>query len=141
MNKNKVLREHHKIGHEEYEKLRQHKSYKYAKDVVEGRIVCNKYIYKQCLSFLNMVDNTEHRLYQKYYVDIHTVNVITGIIGMTNFSTGEFAGQPCVDYIAGFQWYILINLYATKLRSNPKKRRFEKACVFISRKNAKVLAF
>lgn len=140
MHKNEVNREYFKYGYEEYEELRKHPSYKYAKNVVGGEIVCNKFIFKQCQSFLNMVDNKEHRLYKKYYVDIHTVNVITGIVGMTNFSTGEFAGKPCVEHIADFQWYILINLYATKLRDNPKKRRFEKACVFISRKNAKVLA-
>ena len=56
---------------------------------------------------------------------------------ITNFATGEFAGTSCYNHVAGFQWYILINVYSVFHRDNPKKRRYEKACVFISRKNAK----
>lgn len=125
------------IGNEHYEFLRKHPAYEYAKDIVDGKILSNVYIKKECQRFLNMIDNPESRLYQKYFVDIKSVNTITQIVRMTNFSTGEFAGQPCIEKIAGFQWYILINIYATKLRDKPLKRRFEKACVFISRKNAK----
>lgn len=130
-------KEYNKIGCENYEYLRKHKAYIYAKDVVEKRILTNKYIRKECQRFLDMVDNPDSRLYQRYYVDVKTVETISGIVKLTNFATGEFAGKPCYDYIAGFQWYILINIYAVKHRSNTKKRRYEKACCFVSRKNAK----
>ena len=117
--------------------FRQHPCYKYAKDIVNGKIVAGKYIIKQCESFLEMVDDENSRLHQKYFIDLKTVKKIDGIIRLTNFATGEFAGQPCYDHIAGFQWYILINIYCVKHRDRPTKRRFEKACVFIARKNAK----
>lgn len=127
----------HIIGNENYELLRQHQAYQYAKDVVEERILTNVWIKKECKRFLEMIDNPESRFYKTYFVDMQTVKTMTNIIKLTNFSTGEFAGTCCYDKIAGFQWYILINIYATKLRKNPKKRRYEKACVFVSRKNAK----
>lgn len=120
-----------------YDELRKHKCYQYAKDVIEGNIVTGKYIKLECQRFLDMIDNPNSRLYQTYFVDMKVVKFIDVVASLTNFSTGEFAGKSCYDYIAGFQWYILINIYCVKLRSNPKKRRFEKACVFISRKNAK----
>lgn len=119
------------------EEFRQHKAYLYAIDVTEGNVVAPKYIKKECKRFLEMVDNPNSKFYQKYFIDLDMVFKIDGIIRLMNFSTGEFAGQPCYEYIQPFQWYILMNIYAIKLRSNPKKRRYEKACIYISRKNAK----
>lgn len=117
--------------------FRKHPCYIYASDVVNKKIVAGKYVIKQCESFLELVDNQESRLYKKYFIDIPTVKKIDSIVKLTNFATGEFAGQPCYDHIGGFQWFILMNIYGIKHRDNPKKRRFEKACVFIARKNAK----
>lgn len=117
--------------------FRKHPCYKYATDIVEGNIVSGKYIKKQCESFLEMIDDEDSRLYKTYFLDLKTVKFIDAIVKQTNFATGEFAGQCCYDHIAGFQWYILVNIYCIKLRNNPTKRRFEKACVFIARKNAK----
>lgn len=118
-----------------YDKLRKHPAYQYAKDIVEGKIVSGKYVKKECQRFLDMVDNHESRFYQLYFVDLKIVDFIDVVVSLTNFATGEFAGKSCKPYIAGFQWYILVNIYAVKLRKNPKKRRFEKACVFIARRH------
>lgn len=118
-----------------YDDLRQHPCYKYAKDIVDKKIVSGKYVQKECQRFLDMIDNKDSRLYKLYFVDMKVVNFIDLVVSLTNFATGEFAGQSCKPYIAGFQWYILINIYAVKLRKNPKKRRFEKACVFIARRH------
>ena len=117
--------------------FRKHPCYIYAKDISDGKILSATYVKKQCESFLEMIDNEDSRLYKEYFIDLKTVKFIDTIVGQINFATGEFAGQPCYEHIAGFQWFILINIYAIKLRDNPKKRRFEKACVFIARKNAK----
>ena len=43
----------------EYQYLRQHKAYLYAKDVTEGRIVAGKYIKKECEHFLEMIENPD----------------------------------------------------------------------------------
>lgn len=118
----------------EYEYLRKHFAYQYAKDVVDKKIVAGKYIIKECEHFLDMVDNPESRLYQTYFVNEKVVKKISNIMKITNFATGEFAGTPCYSHVANFQWYILINVYSVFHRKNPKKRRYEKACVFISRK-------
>ena len=113
------MNNYHEIGKENYDKLRKHQSYSYAKDVVEKKIVTNKYIRKECKRFIDMVDNPNSRLYKRYFVDIHTVETISGIIRLTNFATGEFAGKSCYEHIVGFQWYILINIFAVKHRNNP----------------------
>lgn len=117
--------------------FRQHPAYRYAEDVANHKIAAGKYVIKECKRFLQMINNPESKYYKKYFIDLVTVEKINGIIALTNFATGEFAGQPCGDHIAGFQWYILINIFAIKHRANSKKRRYEKACVFIARKNAK----
>lgn len=122
------------------EEFRQHKAYLYAKDVVDEKIKTSRYIKKECKRFLDMIDNPNSRFYKKYFIDLDMVYRIDGIIRLMNFSTGEFAGQACYEYIQPFQWYILMNIYTIKLRSNPKKRRYEKACIFVARKNAEVLA-
>lgn len=113
------------------------KAYKYAQDVASGEIVAGKYIIKQCKHFLDMVNNKDSEYYKKYFVDMKVVKKIDGIVRLSNFATGEFAGKSCYQHIAGFQWFILINLYAIFHRDKPYKRRYEKACVFIARKNSK----
>ncbi len=113
------------------------KAYLYAKSIVNEETLASKYIIKACKHFLEMVDNKDSKYYKRYFVDYNIVKKIDNIVKLTKFSTGEYAGQDCYQHIAGFQWFILINLYAIFHRDNPKKRRYEKACVFISRKNAK----
>lgn len=132
MNNNKIK---NLINEEcEYQYLRTHKAYKYAKNVIDGKIVAGKYIKKECQRFLDMVDNPESKYYKKYFIKEKVVKKITNILKITNFATGEFAGTSCYEQVAGFQWYILINVYSVFHRDNPKKRRYEKACVFISRR-------
>lgn len=114
-----------------------YKAYRYAKDVANGNILAGKYIIKSCKHFLEMVNNQDSKYYKKYFVDYEMIKKIDSIIKLTNFSTGEFAGKGCYEYISGFQWFILINLFCVFHRDNESKRRYEKACVFIARKNAK----
>lgn len=123
----------------EYDWFRKKKAYIYCKDIVEGRIRSNRYVKKQCEQILEMVDDTDSRLYKEYFLSKSIIYRIESIVQLTNFATGEFAGQPCFDYIAGFQWLILFVLYGTFRRDDPRKRRFEKACIFISRKNARTV--
>lgn len=120
-----------------YDWFRKKKAYKYCKDIVQGKIKSNIYVKKQCMQILEMIDNPDSRFYKEYFLSKSVVQRIESIIKLMNFATGEFAGKPCFDYIAGFQWLILFVLYGTFRRDDPRKRRFEKACIFISRKNAK----
>lgn len=114
-----------------------YKAYRYAKDVVNGEILAGKYIIKACNHFLDMIENKESKYYKKYFINYDVVKKIDNIVKLTKFSTGEYAGQNCYKHICGFQWFILINLYCIFHRDNINKRRYEKACVFIARKNAK----
>lgn len=113
------------------------KAYKYAQDVASGQIVAGKYVIKQCKHFLEMIENKDSIYYKKYFVDMNVVKKIDSIVKLSNFATGEYAGKSCYEHIAGFQWFILINLYSVFHRDKPFKRRYEKACVFIARKNSK----
>ena len=114
-----------------------YKAYRYAKDVVNGEILAGKYIIKACNHFLDMTENKESKYYEKYFINYDVVKKIDNIVKLNKFSTGEYAGQNCYKHICGFQWFILINLYCIFHRDNTNKRRYEKACVFIARKNAK----
>lgn len=121
----------------DYNWFRKKKAYEYCRDIVDGKVESNIYVKKQCFQILEMIDNKDSRLYKEYFLSKSVITRIENIIKLMNFATGEFAGKPCYDYIAGFQWLILFILYGTFRRDDPRKRRFEKACIFISRKNAK----
>lgn len=121
----------------DYEWFRNTKAYKYCKDVSEDKIRTNIYVKKQCNQILEMIDNPNSRFFKEYYLSETMIKRVIFIVRRMNFATGEFAGQPCLNYIAGFQWVILFMCYGVFRRDNPLKRRFEKAAMLISRKNAK----
>lgn len=111
----------------------EHPSYQYAKDVVDGKIISGKYIFKECQKFLNELENED----SEYFLDIDTLEMIDGLTRLINMPDGVRKGQSAYDSLGGFQWYFIVNVLCWKHKSNPEKRKYEKSIMLIGRKNGK----
>ena len=114
--------------------IMQHKAYKYARDVVDEKIIAGKYIKIACKNFIRDVENNENC---KYFLDVHDLQLMTNLTKLINMATGIKAGVCSHDALAGFQWFFLVNALCWKHKDNPKKRRYEKSVLLIARKSGK----
>lgn len=118
----------------EVEKVRQHKSYIYAKDVADGKIIAGKYVVIACKNFVRDVDDNEN---SKFFLDTNEMTKITNLTKLINMATGLKVGVSSYDALAGFQWFFLISSLCWKHKDNPIKRRYEKSVLLIARKSGK----
>ena len=114
-------------------KIHDHSSYKYAEDVVNKKIVAGKYIVKACQKFLDDVNNPNC----KYVINPSQLEMITNLTGLINMPTGQRVGMSAKEALAGFQWFLIVNILCWVHKENPEKRRYEKAVLLIARKSGK----
>ena len=114
--------------------IKAHKSYLYAQDVVNDRVISGKYIKIACQKFLDDVHNPDEC---KYFLDTNDLVKITNLTKLINMATGLKVGTPAHDALAGFQWFFLVNALCWKHKDNPIKRRYEKSVLLIARKSGK----
>lgn len=134
--------------------IEEHKSYKYAYDVVHDLIelpksyyqknenkkfVEPKYIKKQCQEFLDIADNKN----EKYCINEDRVKKIDVIAKSLVMAKGLKAGQPIYDSLAGYQWLLIIASLCTVYRDDMQKRKYQTVLLEICRKNGKtfIVAF
>ncbi|GAB6612864.1 MULTISPECIES: terminase large subunit [Bacillus] len=110
-----------------------HKSYQYAKDVVDGKIVSAKYIKKACQNFID--DIQDHNC--KYFIDEEKLSLITNLTKLINMADGLRVGQSAYESLVGFQWFFLVNALCWYHKDNKEKRRYEKSVLLIARKSGK----
>lgn len=110
-----------------------HKSYQYAKDVVDGKIVSAKYIKKACQNFIDDV----HDPSCKYFIDEEKLSLITNLTKLINMADGLRVGQSAYESLVGFQWFFLVNALCWYHKDNKEKRRYEKSVLLIARKSGK----
>lgn len=117
------------------EDFKTHPCYKYALDSIDNEDY-PLYVRKQCEKFLNGIERQEDESYP-YFLDLSIVNRITKFLHLINFASGVRVGTPVVYGLAGFQWFMIINTLAWKLKAQPEKRRYEKSVLLIARKSGK----
>ncbi len=117
------------------EDFKKHPCYKYALDSVDNEDY-PLYVRKQCKEFLDGIERQEDESYP-YFLDLSIVNRITKFLHLINFASGVRVGTPVVYGLAGFQWFMIVNTLAWKLKSQPEKRRYEKSVLLIARKSGK----
>lgn len=81
--------------------------YNYAKDVVNGEIISNKWIKLECQRYINRLDGLEEDI----YFDFQDCEILYSLLAIINYSTGFYANKPIIDHIAGFQSMILENIF------------------------------
>lgn len=113
--------------------MHNHLSYKYACDVLEGKINAPKYVILQCKEFKQIADGKS----EKYYIDEEKVSLIENVLGLLIMPKGLKARRPVREVTAGFQWLFYIAVLCTVYRDNPERRRYETVILEICRKNGK----
>ena len=117
-----------------FNEVRKHKAYIYAKDVVERKIIAGKYVIKACEKFIEDVEDNNNC---KFFLDTKDLVKITNLTKLINMATGLKVGTSAHDALAGFQWFFLVNALCWKHKDNPIKRRYEKSVLLIARKSGK----
>ena len=113
--------------------IKNHPSYTYALDVVNGNSQAGEYIVKECQKFLNDL----HDENCKYFYDEDDLKLMDDFLQLVKMADGHRVGMSAYDSLAPFQWYFLANTMGWKLKSNPNKRRYQKSVLLIARKNGK----
>lgn len=110
-------------------------AYDYAKGVVEGRIVANKYRIKGCQRFLDDLENPafDFRLHDAEAAILIIEKTFVHRKGQRLDGT-PIRGEPFL--LEPFQKFILFNLLGF-FHAGTKKRRFNEAFIYIPRKNIK----
>lgn len=113
--------------------ISEHKSYKYAKAVVDLKITAPKYVIKQCDKFLDICDGRS----DKYFVDEEKLNQIDKILKILIMPRGLKTGESIYECSSGYQWLLYTAALCIVYRENPNKRRYETVVLEIARKNFK----
>lgn len=109
--------------------LKESKAYQYAIDCVrEDNVNVGKYVKKQCQEFLDCVNS------DKYYIDERSLKITEGFLQLINIMPNKSA----YENLAGFQWFLIVNVLCVKRKSN-NKRRYELSIMLIARKNGKTM--
>ena len=131
----------------DYTELYKNKGYSYAYSVVMDELYVErdgekihfeapKYVKKQCEKFFNDLEQSQNDDFP-YFFDIKMLKKLEKILKLITFGDGFCVGKSYYEGLAEFQWFVLINIFCWKHKSNPRKRRYELIVMLISRKNAK----
>lgn len=107
----------------------------YAKGIVNGKILANKYRIKGCQRFLEDLKN------KSYTFDPSDAEFVIDVIEstMVHHQGESIDGTPLVNtpfYLTHFHKFIIYNLVGFYIKGT-KKRRFQEAFIFMPRKNIK----
>lgn len=105
--------------------------YQYALDVVEGKVVANRYVKMACRRFLDMLGD------EQYYYDEKKVKKVIKFVESLELSTGHFAGKKFK--LEPWQKFIVCGLYGLYY-TETKRRVTRKAYIEVSRKSGKALS-
>lgn len=110
-----------------------HKSYEYARGVINHEIPAPKYVIKQCKKFIETFDGKS----DKYFLDEEKLNSIDSILQLLIMPRGLKAGSSIYDCSCGYQWFLYASALCVVYRENPNKRRYETVILEVGRKNFK----
>lgn len=112
--------------------IAEHKSYKYAKGVINRKIPAPKYVIKQCREFIEICSGKS----EKYFIDEEKLGKIDNILRLLIMPRGLKTGENIYNCSCGYQWLIYAALCVV-YRENPDKRRYETIILEVGRKNFK----
>lgn len=113
--------------------IKSHASYKYAKNVVKGKINAPKYVKKQAADFLEVANGKN----KKYVIDEKKLDLIDNLLKLMIMPKGLKVGERIYDCLVGFQFFLIVAILCVVHRADKKKRRYQKALLEICRKNGK----
>lgn len=115
-------------------KILQLTCWKYYQDIVDGKIIANKWVKLLAMRMLRDLERSKDSDFP-YYFDYGKAIAIEGFIGTLKFTEGLKVNQTME--LAPFQNAIVVSQFCWRFKSEPDKLRFKDTIVFISRKNGK----
>lgn len=115
--------------------IKEHSSYIYAQQVVNGEKIAPIYVVKQCQQFLDIADTKN----KEYFINLKTLSKINDLLSLMIMPTGSKAGQPLNITLIGYQWLFIVAVFCVVHRDNPDKRRYQTAILEIARRQGKTL--
>lgn len=109
----------------------------WAKDVVEGKFVADKWVKLECERYIKRIEELQYTDEFRYYFDKKECSIIYGFCKLINYATGFYAGEAVYEHLAGFQFFILENIFCWKSKDNDYGRLVEELLLEIGRKSAK----
>lgn len=109
----------------------------WAKDVVAGKFIADKWVKLECERYIKRYDELQYSDEFRYYFDEKECHIIYGFCKLINYATGFYAGEAVYEHLAGFQFFILENIFCWKSKDNDYKRLVEEVLLEIGRKSAK----
>ncbi|AOY76909.1 terminase large subunit [Clostridium formicaceticum] len=117
------------------------KGYKWAKDVVEGRFIANKWVKLECKRYIDRLETLQNKDNFPCYFDFQEAETIYKLLGLINYATGFYANKPILDHAAGFQmmtWENIFCWFYKELDENGiRKNMIEEIYLEIGRKAGK----
>lgn len=106
--------------------------YKYAVAISKGEITANKWIKLECERYLARLDGADLEI----YFDYNECQIIYDLLGIINYATGFFIGEPIIKHITGFQAMLLENIFCLKYKATDEKV-IEEVYLELGRKSGK----
>ncbi|MBS6025755.1 MAG: hypothetical protein KIB00_16895 [Paeniclostridium sordellii] len=106
--------------------------YKWAKDIVEGRFIANKYVKLECQRYIDRMQK-----YPKgYFFSYREITFIYSLLSFIKYSTGDYRNQPIISHITGFQAMIIENIFGW-LSVEDRMRMIDDVVLLVGRKSGK----
>lgn len=112
------------------------KAIQYANDVVSGKEITTWEVETQCEWFLEDLKKQNNDDFE-YYFDLNKLKIINNLLKLFNFATGFVANQQVLENLAGFQAFLIANIFGWRFKDNSNKFRYKDITLYIARKNAK----
>ncbi len=77
----------------------------------------------ECQRYIDRVEELQHREDFDYFFNLKEAKIIYGLLKYINFATGVYANKPMSDYLTGYQYMIIENVFCwfNKDLDNPQK--------------------
>ncbi len=97
-------------------KIEEHKSYKYAKSVINREIPAPKHVIKQCRDFIEICDGKS----EKYFIDEEKLNKIDNILKLLIMPRGLKTGENIYECSCGYNglFMLLCAWFTEKIQTN-----------------------
>lgn len=113
------------------------KGYKWAKEVVEGKFISNKWVKLECKRYIDRIEKLQYGEGFPCFFDFKECETIYKLLRLLNYATGFYANQPIINYVHGFQMMIWENIFCWKYKNDPNKNMIEEVYLECGRKSAK----
>lgn len=113
--------------------IKKNKGYRYAVEVLEGKIPAPMYVKKQLKEFVEIADGKN----EKYIINEKKYTLLLKLLRLIIMPKGAHKGKTVEKSLAGFQWVLIIAALCTVYRENTQKRRYQTVILEIARKNGK----